>query len=320
MDFVLGLKRGGLCTLQLTDGEPVRLREPRPGNPKRPRKGLILSGAYTIYNTPGNVLRDIATLIDSECEVLAVAGWESVDAMEYTKAEFPIRLVGACKERLPGGSQVVKCSVSLPVWHDGRYVTAKCVQDTVPLASAGPRVILGYPLLARYGLKLSPARDSLVFDDVSHEEHIPDGPSVDVEDRHSGVEPEVQNLMDQDQLADSHPIPHVQDHDQLTASSPIFQVHEVSNTPHLHSQDLDINSDDADQSGSHPKRAPRHNAVRVTPEPSTRGGEEKAWDYYVDIAAVLDHPEEHHARTENGDDPSSDGSSDEGSLGFDPPL
>ena len=170
-----------------------------------------------------------------------------------------------------------------------------------------------------------------MFDDVTREEHIPDEPSADVEDQNSGVEPEVQNLMDQDQLAKSNPIFLVQDEDQLAESSPIFQVHEVSNTPHLQSQDLDINSDDADQSGPHPKRDPTPDAIIVSPqsnqgtspEPAeweplgspdqgTRGGEENAWDYYIDIAAVLDYPEEHHARTEGGDDPSSDGSSDEG--------
>ena len=63
----------------------------------------------------------------------------------------------------------------------------KCVQVTVHLSSVGLRVILGYPFLARCGLTLSPARDSLVFDDVSHEEHIPDQPSADIEDEHSGV-------------------------------------------------------------------------------------------------------------------------------------
>ena len=61
-------------------------------------------------------------------------------------------------------------------------------------------------------------------------------------------------------------------------------------------------------------------AVMVTLEPSTRGGEEKIWNYYIDIAAVLDYPQEHHAKTEDGDEPYSDGSSDEGSLGFDQPL
>ena len=85
----------------------------------------------------------------------------------------------------------------------------KCVQVTVHLASVGRRVILGYPFLARYGLTLSPARGSLVFDEVSHEEHIPDEPSADIEDQHPGVEPEVQNLMDQDQLVDSSPVSQV---------------------------------------------------------------------------------------------------------------
>ena len=81
-----------------------------------------------------------------------------------------------------------------------------------------------------------------------------------------------------------------------------------------------MNSDDADQSGPHPKRDPTRDAVMVTREPSTRGGEEKAWSYYVDIAAVLDYPEVHLAKTEDGDDPCSDGSSNEGSLDFDQPL
>ena len=130
-----------------------------------------------------------------------------------------------------------------------------------------------------------------------------------MEDQHSGVEPEVQNLMDQDQLADSNPIFQVQNQDQLTESSPFFQVHEVSNPPRLQSQYLDINSDDADQSEPHSKRDPTPDAVivspqsdqgvfpepnewepLVSPEPSTGGGEEKAWEYYIDIAAVLDYP------------------------------
>ena len=135
------------------------------------------------------------------------------DAMHFTKAEFPVSLVSAGKNRLAGGTQVVKSSVSLPVWQDGRYVTVKCVQVTVHLASVGPKLILGYPFLARHGLTLSPARGFLVFDDVSHEEHIPDEPSADIEDQHSGVEPEVQHLMDQDSLADSNPISQIQDQD-----------------------------------------------------------------------------------------------------------
>ena len=82
----------------------------------------------------------------------------------------------------------------------------KFVQVTVHLAFVGPRVILGYPFLAGYGLTLNPARGFPLFDDVPHEDHIRDEPSADVEDQDSGVEPEVRNLVDQDQLADSNPI------------------------------------------------------------------------------------------------------------------
>ena len=117
---------------------------------------------------------------------MAVAGWENFDVIHYMKAEFAIRLDAAGKNRLAGGSQVVKCSVSLPVGHDWRDVTVKCAQVTAQLASVGPRVIRGYPCLAGYGLTLSPARGSLVFDDVLHEENIPDEPSADFEDKHSG--------------------------------------------------------------------------------------------------------------------------------------
>ena len=134
------------------------------------------------------------------------------------------------------------------------------------------------------------------------------------------VEPELQNLMDQDGVADSNLISQVQDQDQLTESSPIFKVLEVSNAAHLQGQELNVSSDDADQSGPQPKRNPTPDAVKMTPEPGTRGGEVKALDYYIDIAAVLDYPEEHHTKTEDGNDPSLDESSDEGSLGLDPPL
>ena len=282
VDFVLGLKQACLCTVQLTDGEPVWLTEPPPGHPERPRKGLILSGAYTIDNPPENVLRDIATHIDSGCEVLAIAGWETFDAKHYTRAEFRICLVGTDKNKLAGVSQVVKCSVSLPVSHHRRYVTVKCVQVTVHLASVGPRVIPGYPFLARYGLTLSPARRSLVLHYVPREEHMADEPSADVEDQHSGVEPERQDLMDQDELAESNPIFQVQDQDQLAEFSPIPQVHEVSNIPHLQSQDLDINNDDADQSGPHPKRDPTADAVIVSSQSNQRTSPEPAeWEPLV---------------------------------------
>ena len=164
-----------------------------------------------------------------------------------------------------------------------------------------------------------------MFDDVPREERIPDEPLADVEDQHSGVEPEVQNLMDQYQLAESNPI---------------IEVHEVSNTHHFQSpDDQDINSDDADRSGPHPGRDLTPDAVMVsprsdqgmspeliesepavTPELATCGGEEKAWDYYIDIAAVSDYLEDHHTKREDGDHPYLDGFSNEGSLGFDPPL
>ena len=63
--------------------------------------------------------------------------------MHYTKTEFPIRSVGAGKNRWARRSQVMKFSVSLPIWHDGRYVTVKCVQVSDHLASVGPTVLLG---------------------------------------------------------------------------------------------------------------------------------------------------------------------------------
>ena len=49
-------------------------------------------------------------------------------------------------------------------------------------------------------------------------------------------------------------------------------------------------------------------------------GKKKPWGNYIDIVAVLDYPEEHHAKTEDSNNPFLDGSSYEGSLGFDPPL
>ena len=99
----------------------------------------------------------------------------------FEKAYNPIRLVGAGKACLSGGRQVVKCSVKLPVFRrrkgckDG-FVTVNCLHVTIHIASVGPRVILGYPSLARYGLTLSPKRGTLVFDEMWDGKVLPDEP------------------------------------------------------------------------------------------------------------------------------------------------
>ena len=58
----------------------------------------------------------------------------------------------------------------------------------------------------------------------------------------------------------------------------------------------------------------------VTPELATCEGKKRLGMTTSTYPAVLDYPEDHHTKREDGDHPYLDGFSNEGSLGFDPPL
>ena len=82
-----------------------------------------------------------------------------------TKADSPIRLIGAGTHSLKGGTHCIHGALLLPVSHKGKYVRARCPDATLYIADIGPRAIVGYPLLARYGLAVFPGQGSLIFEE-----------------------------------------------------------------------------------------------------------------------------------------------------------
>ena len=104
-------------------------------------------------------------IIVTGCEALGVIGYELVPDLVRTKADSPIRLIGAGSDSLKGGTHCVHGALLLPVSHKGKYVRARGPDATLYIADIGPRAIVGYPLLARYGLAVFPGQGSLIFEE-----------------------------------------------------------------------------------------------------------------------------------------------------------
>ena len=132
------------------------------------RKGLILPGTFFFKSLePLLSALDFQCIIHTACEALGVIRYELVPDLVRTKADSPIRLIGAGSNSLKGGTHCIHGALLLPVSHKGRYVRARCPNATLYIADIGPRAIVGYPLLTGYGLAVFPGQGSLIF-----EEHI----------------------------------------------------------------------------------------------------------------------------------------------------
>ena len=130
------------------------------------RKGLILPGTFFFKSLePLSSALDFQCIIDTGCEAIGVIGYELVPDLVRTKADSPIRLIGAGSNSLKGGTHCIHGALLLPVSHKGKYVRARCPDATLYIADIGPRAIVGYPLLARYGLAVFPGQGSLIFEE-----------------------------------------------------------------------------------------------------------------------------------------------------------
>ena len=130
------------------------------------RKGLILPGTFFLKSLePLSSALDFQCIIDTGCEAIGVIGYELVPDLVRTKAHSPIRLIGAGSNSLKGGTHCIHGALLLPVSHKGKYVRARCPDATLYIADIGSRAIVGYPLLARYGLAVFPGQGSLIFEE-----------------------------------------------------------------------------------------------------------------------------------------------------------
>ena len=74
-------------------------------------------------------------------------------------------LFGAGHMDLEGGKLGVRVTILLPVHTCTGVAVEQCVNAFLHIASVGPRVILGYPFLTRYGLALLPSQGQLAFEE-----------------------------------------------------------------------------------------------------------------------------------------------------------
>jgi hypothetical protein len=179
VDCVWGELNAVRLALVLRGDEREVLRPPRSAvADSASRKGLILPGTFIFQAlAPLSSALDFQCIIDTGCEAFGVIGFELVPEMVRSKAESPIRLIGAGSNSLRGGTHCIRGAFLLPVFSDGEYVRARCPDAVFYIADIGPRAIVGYPLLARYGLAVVPGKGTLVFDEALSEEAPPSLPS-----------------------------------------------------------------------------------------------------------------------------------------------
>ena len=96
---------------------------------------------------------------------MGVIGYELVPEMVRSRTDSAIRLVGAGSNPLKGGTHCIRGAFLLPIAHDGEYVRARCDDAVLYIADIGPRVIVGYSLLIRYGLAILPGKGTLIFEE-----------------------------------------------------------------------------------------------------------------------------------------------------------
>ena len=131
-------------------------------------KSLILPGTFFLKSLdPLLSTLDFQCIIDMGCEAIGVIGYELVPDLVCTKADSPIGLIGAGSKSLKGCTHCIHAAPLLPVSHKGKYVRARCPDATLYIADIGPRAIVGYPLLARYGLAVFSGQGSLFFEESS---------------------------------------------------------------------------------------------------------------------------------------------------------
>ena len=167
MDCLWGEEYAVRLAVVLKGDEREVLRPPRSAVvDSAARKGLILPGTFFLKSLePLSSALDFQCIIDTGCEAIGVIGYEMVPDLVRAKADSPIRLIGAGSNSLKGGTHCIHGALLLPVSHKGKYVRARCPDATLYIADIGPRAIVGYPLLARYGLAVFPGQGSLIFEE-----------------------------------------------------------------------------------------------------------------------------------------------------------
>ena len=160
VDCLWGEKYAVRLAVVLKGDEREVLRPPRSAVvDSAARKSLILPGTFFLKSLePLSLALAFQCIIDTGCEAIGVIGYELVRDLVGTKSDSPTRLIGAGSNSLKEGTHCIHGALLLPVSHKGKYVRARCPDATLYIADIGPRAIVGYPLLARYGLAVFPGQ------------------------------------------------------------------------------------------------------------------------------------------------------------------
>ena len=160
-----------LCTLQVGVGREV-LRPPRGGNAYERDIELEVPVRITLTDDSS---RSTQVLIDSGSQVLAVAGFGVLPLSLRTQAPHKFALMGVGPNQLQGGYRGHWVSMRLPAVQGDEVTTAYCTDLFIHEADIGPRIILGFPFLARYWFALLPSSKHLVYEECLHAcvPHVP---------------------------------------------------------------------------------------------------------------------------------------------------
>ena len=104
----------------------------------------------------------VPALVDTGAQIEVLAGEELFPSAALIDAPNPVQLVTVGRMPLSGCCKGVLSTVRVPVETPEGLRVFKCAQVFIHVAAIGPRLILGFPFLLRYGLAVVPGRDALV--------------------------------------------------------------------------------------------------------------------------------------------------------------
>ena len=99
---------------------------------------------------------DNMCLVDSGCQVFAVAPYEFFGSQPLIPAARPLRLTSVDNESIVGGTQGLWVDMDLPVWNGQKRYHRKVKAFIHAAALPGRVVIFGYPFLVKYSLAICP--------------------------------------------------------------------------------------------------------------------------------------------------------------------
>ena len=150
--------------IQLDEAGTEVLRFPlKPKNRKTNKMvELVVSSGIQLSDSLNLPEIMVPALVDTGAQIEVLAGEELFPSAALIDAPHPVQLVTVGRKPLSGGRKGVLSTVRVPVETPEGLRVFKCVQVFIHVAAIGPRLILGFPFLLRYGLAVVPGRDALV--------------------------------------------------------------------------------------------------------------------------------------------------------------